>query len=613
MKRLYIFVTFIATLGILSYSFYGGKGDNPPTPRTYVGSQTCLCHIPSGLFDNWSQTLHGKAQMTPGPGSVISPWNATTINMGSAYGNATVTLSIVGGIYKATLNPSSGTPVTYNVAQTRGSGWKQYYHTKINNSYYRLPVLWTNGHYKNPVGGSFSASGQGSWFTSSGALQPVNTNTFRKTSWDKGCSGCHTTGGKVTLTVTGTDSNWVNNWANGSDTMNAKVGCESCHGPGSDHIADPVASNIFGPTQMGAAGLQRQQEVCAQCHFRGTSTNNTYPWPLKESVDSMYQSGLPLVNYVKTPWQNYINQTGGPALWPDSMSARSDRTESQEFTFSAHYQNLKCFDCHDPHRVTSFGHQLRDNPDDNSLCFGCHTNFGTPGNPNIVAITSHTKHIYDPTNQYHTGGSSRCIKCHMTNVATNIKDYDIPSHSFKVIRPIQTLLKKGIVLGSNSGNLNACAAACHRNPLSAAGTTNVPGLGVGYDSNFTNWSERTDSLLADTLNKWFNNQNWQVIGISPVSNEVPEKFVLGQNYPNPFNPSTKINFSLPKTEFVSIRIYDIIGREVYKLVDEKLNTGTYSVDWNSINNFGNYVASGVYFYRITAGNYTETKKMILLR
>jgi|GEM_PF-3362337 len=611
MKRIYFLAAIIAA-GLLSFSFYSGQVDNP-TPRTYVGSQTCICHIPSGLVDNWAATLHGKAQMTPGPGSVVSTWNGTTVNMGASFGNATVTLSIVGGIYKATLNPSTGSPVTYDVAQTRGSAWKQYYHVKINNSYYRLPILWTNSSYKVPAGGSFSASGQSSWFTSTGALQPVATNTFRKGSWDKGCSGCHTTGNRISLVVSGTDSNWVASWANGNDTMNAKVGCESCHGPGSDHIADPQTSNIFGPTQMGAAGLQRQQEVCAQCHFRGTSTNYTYPWPWKESVDSAYQAGLVLTNYVKTPWQNYINANGGPSLWPDSMSSRNDRTESQEITFSAHYTNINCYSCHDPHVATTFGHQLRDNAEDNSLCIGCHTNFGTPGNPNITAITSHTKHFYDPTNQYQTGGASRCITCHMTKVATNISNYDIPTHSFKIIRPIQTLLKYGIVLGTNKGNLNSCAAGCHRNPNSAAGTSNVPALGVGYDSNFTNWSEHTDSLLADTLNKWFSHQSWTVIGIQPISSGVPEKFTLGQNYPNPFNPSTKFNFTVPKSASVTIKIYDIIGREVYTLVNQKLNAGTYVVDWNSINNLGDYVSSGVYFYKLTAGDYIETKKMILLR
>jgi len=70
---------------------------------------------------------------------------------------------------------------------------------------------------------------------------------------------------------------------------------------------------------------------------------------------------------------------------------------------------------------------------------------------------------------------------------------------------------------------------------------------------------------------------------------------------------------LPKAAFVTIKIYDIIGKEVFTLVNQKMNAGSYVVDWNSINNAGDYVSSGVYFYRIDAGGFTQTKKMVLLR
>ena len=89
--------------------------------------------------------------------------------------------------------------------------------------------------------------------------------------------------------------------------------------------------------------------------------------------------------------------------------------------------------------------------------------------------------------------------------------------------------------------------------------------------------------------------------------------MLGQNYPNPFNPTTQINFSIPKTVFVSVKVYDILGREIYTLIGEKLTPGDYNVNWTSIDNNGDYVASGVYFYRLAAGDYIEAKKMILAR
>ena len=93
----------------------------------------------------------------------------------------------------------------------------------------------------------------------------------------------------------------------------------------------------------------------------------------------------------------------------------------------------------------------------------------------------------------------------------------------------------------------------------------------------------------------------------------PTSFKLEQNYPNPFNPSTTIRFSLPRHEFVSLKIYDILGQEVKTLLSGEKNVGTYSVKWNGDDNCGNKISSGVYFYRIKAGNYINVKKMVLLK
>jgi len=97
------------------------------------------------------------------------------------------------------------------------------------------------------------------------------------------------------------------------------------------------------------------------------------------------------------------------------------------------------------------------------------------------------------------------------------------------------------------------------------------------------------------------------------SNTIPAQFELSQNYPNPFNPSTVIKFSLPEASLVSLNIYNILGQEVMTLLNENKNAGTYSVQWNGENNFGNNVSSGAYIYRIIAGNNVVTKKMILMK
>ena len=85
-------------------------------------------------------------------------------------------------------------------------------------------------------------------------------------------------------------------------------------------------------------------------------------------------------------------------------------------------------------------------------------------------------------------------------------------------------------------------------------------------------------------------------------------YALGQNYPNPFNPTTTITFTLPEKSFVTLKIYDTLGREVSKLLSEEMLPGTYSRQWNALG-----VPSGVYFYRFQANSFSETKKLILLR
>ncbi len=101
-----------------------------------------------------------------------------------------------------------------------------------------------------------------------------------------------------------------------------------------------------------------------------------------------------------------------------------------------------------------------------------------------------------------------------------------------------------------------------------------------------------------------------VTGNSPKesSTNLPTEFALGQNYPNPFNPSTTINYELPASNFVTLKIYDLVGKEVMTLVNEKLDAGRYSATFN-----GSNLASGMYFYKITAGEFTFVRKMVLIK
>ena len=125
-------------------------------------------------------------------------------------------------------------------------------------------------------------------------------------------------------------------------------------------------------------------------------------------------------------------------------------------------------------------------------------------------------------------------------------------------------------------------------------------------------------LYYDRANLYINNHgiiskmrivyNMPIIGIQPISNEIPKEFTLQQNYPNPFNPVTGINFSISKSTNAKLTVFDITGKELAILVNENLNPGTYKVNWDASD-----FPSGVYFYRLTAGDFVQSKKMILVK
>jgi hypothetical protein len=110
----------------------------------------------------------------------------------------------------------------------------------------------------------------------------------------------------------------------------------------------------------------------------------------------------------------------------------------------------------------------------------------------------------------------------------------------------------------------------------------------------------------------------EVIGINPISTIVPDRFNLYQNYPNPFNPVTKIRFEIPATlsfphapsgnPYISLKIYDILGKEIQTLVNEQLQPGTYEIKFD-----GGNLTSGIYFYQLKSEYFTETKKLVLLK
>ena len=94
---------------------------------------------------------------------------------------------------------------------------------------------------------------------------------------------------------------------------------------------------------------------------------------------------------------------------------------------------------------------------------------------------------------------------------------------------------------------------------------------------------------------------------------LPEAFALLQNYPNPFNPSTQISFDVPSQEFITLRIYNLLGKDVKMLSSKMMNPGNYTFVWDGTDLLNNDVASGVYFYELRGKSFISRKKMLLIR
>ena len=104
-----------------------------------------------------------------------------------------------------------------------------------------------------------------------------------------------------------------------------------------------------------------------------------------------------------------------------------------------------------------------------------------------------------------------------------------------------------------------------------------------------------------------------VAGTDDDNDNLPATYELSQNYPNPFNPTTSINFSLPRATHIRIDVYNIRGERVTTLADDTYAAGDYTVEWDGSSDNGNLVSTGVYLYRLLSDNFSDTRKMVLLK
>ncbi len=198
---------------------------------------------------------------------------------------------------------------------------------------------------------------------------------------------------------------------------------------------------------------------------------------------------------------------------------------------------------------------------------------------------------------------------------------------------------KGILLKTTNGGINWNIIRTFNNTIGSVYVLNESTIYVGGVSPYIllttdggkSWSNQPiPSPLTSALSIYFVNSNTGYtcgsygaiaktvnggVRVENISNEIPSMYSLSQNYPNPFNPSSVISFQLPVVSNVLLKVYDAMGREIQTLVNENLNAGTYSVEFN-----GDGLSSGVYFYKIdvrssgsSKGNYTDVKSMVLLK
>ena len=137
--------------------------------------------------------------------------------------------------------------------------------------------------------------------------------------------------------------------------------------------------------------------------------------------------------------------------------------------------------------------------------------------------------------------------------------------------------------------------------LQSSGTTSVL-YGVFFIDANNGWTVGTNGTILRTTN------GGVTFVVEEKDDEAPAEFLLFQNYPNPFNSSTTINYSITQSVLVTLKVYDVLGTELETLVNENKTVGTYDLNWNAA-----ILPSGVYFYRIQAGEFAQTRKMILLK
>lgn len=349
---------------------------------TYVGSQRCeKCHAIA--YAGWKQTRMANVVRDPNmhPEAVIGDFE---------HPDPVRTFSLD------------------QVAFVYGSRYKQRYFTKRGDDYFPLPAQWDIA--KKRWLPYHVEAGTDWWVPYYGP-----TNFDRPTG--PTCDGCHSVNYDIqTKTVT--------EW---------NVGCEKCHGPGSQHVAHPTRQNIVNPESL---DFVRANDTCIQCHSQGRPLANPingryYDWPVG------FVAGERLSDY----WQLEELKPGVTNFfqYPD-LTAHKNRMQGNDFVQSTMYhRQIRCFGCHQVHSNQNESNLILKG---NALCLSCHTKDNPAGLRGTVGEHTHHK----------TGSTgSQCVACHMPHIEQTIKENYVAAHTFRFITPRET---------EQSGIPNPCTS-CH--------------------------------------------------------------------------------------------------------------------------------------------------------
>jgi len=283
-----------------------------------------------------------------------------------------------------------------DIAFVYGSRWKQRYFKKIGDDYFVLPAQWD---VTNQVWRPYFVKNGTDWWA---PLYPPD-NMKRPTG--PLCDGCHSVNYDI-------EKKTVTEW---------NVGCEKCHGPGSEHVAHPSRYNTVNPARLGSI---QANDTCIQCHSQGQPLRNPiegkyYDWPVG------FNMGDKLQNY----WRLEESKLGDTTFthFADG-TAHKNRMQGNDFVQSLMYtRGVKCSSCHDVHGTDNDALLIKPA---NVICLECHGP-ESPNGPHASTVEQHT---------HHKPGSAgnECIACHMPRIEQTIANVNVRSHTFRFISPAMT-------------------------------------------------------------------------------------------------------------------------------------------------------------------------------